>query len=197
MLGFRVRSHRYITKHQHCFQCVPLLPPLPYVNQHVASWHELSGHSVPWVRGDDRRRLAVDSSCPSRCHPPHHPQIERGGTGDHRSEWCCFCVQCRGERDQALDGGSILVGITHCREFPCKYTLACQDQSQITDGNHRPFQLYRELASRNSGRTSYTGKALQSDSAFSRRKVVPKESDSQVMLKPNGLVKKVSRIAFY
>ncbi|KAF9648742.1 hypothetical protein BDM02DRAFT_3095860 [Thelephora ganbajun] len=43
------------------------------------------------------------------------------------------------------------------------------------------FLLYRELASRNSGRTSYTGKALQSDSAFSRRKVVPKESDSQTI----------------
>ena len=56
------------------------------------------------------------------------------------------------------------------------------------------LQLYRELASRNSGRTSYTGKALQSDSAFSRRKVVPKESDSQVMLKPDGLVKKASSI---
>jgi hypothetical protein len=63
--------------------------------------------------------------------------------------------------------------------------------------DHRSVQLYRELASRNSGRTSYTGKALQSDSAFSRRKVVPKESESQVMLKPDGLVKKVSRTDHY
>ena len=67
--------------------------------------------------------------------------------------------------------------------------------SLITFGT--PFQLYRELASRNSGRTSYTGKALQSDSAFSRRKVVPKGSDSQVMLKPEGLVKKASRFVLY
>jgi hypothetical protein len=70
---------------------------------------------------------------------------------------------------------------------------------RIAGGNHRYRypQLYRELASRNSGRTSYTGKALQSDSAFSRRKVVPKESDSQVMLKPDGLVKKASSIVLY
>lgn len=74
----------------------------------------------------------------------------------------------------------------------CIFSLA-----KIKGRDYPSFQLYRELASRNSGRTSYTGKALQSDSAFSRRKVVPKESDSQVMLKPDGLVKKASLVVLY
>lgn len=83
--------------------------------------------------------------------------------------------------------GNFLVSLLSPSEIKSKPTV-------VTTGLP---QLYRELASRNSGRTSYTGKALQSDSAFSRRKVVPKGSDSQVMLKPEGLVKKASPFVLY
>jgi Gti1/Pac2 family len=53
-------------------------------------------------------------------------------------------------------------------------------------------QLYRELTSRNNGRTSYTGKALSVESAFSRRRLVtPRDQDHQPTFKTDGLIKKV------
>lgn len=52
--------------------------------------------------------------------------------------------------------------------------------------------MYRELLCRNSGRTSYTGRALSSESAFSRRRLVPRDHDNQPAFKEDGLIKKVS-----
>ena len=133
MLRFRVRSYSYITGPTTAPRA-SRRSPLPHVNQHVASQHELPGHPVPWIRGDHRGRLAVDSSCPPRRYPPYHPQIERGGTGHYRSEWRRVCVQCRGERDQAVDRGSLLVGIADCRELPCKYVNVKIESLAVTIG---------------------------------------------------------------
>ena len=137
MLRFRVRSYSYITEPTTAPRASRRSPP-PHVNQHVASQHGLPGHPVPWIRGDHRGRLAVDSSCPPRCYPPYHPQIERGGTGHYRSEWRCVRVQCRRERDQAVDRGSLLVGIADRRQLSCEYIPPCQCQDRVDSGNHRP-----------------------------------------------------------